>query len=110
MATYTPKNLIGPSAAITSSVTAYSSATNNCTPVVRTILCTTSAASLTLTVAFGADAAGTRVINAVALTQAVPYVLNGWLISLTNNAHAIDVTGTGTGTQQLCNISGYEFA
>lgn len=110
MATYTPKNLIGPSAAITSGVTAYSSATDNCTPIIRTIICTASVGSLTLTVALGADAAGTRLLPAVALVANVPYVLNGWIISLTNNAHAIDVTGTGTGTQELCNISGYEYA
>lgn len=109
MATYTPKNLIGPAAALTSSVTAYVSPAGGF-GVIRTILANAQAGSITLTVALGADAAGTRVLTSVALTQNVPYVLNGWIITPTNSAHAIDATSNATGTNCIANISGYEYA
>lgn len=107
MATYTPKVLI--QGAITATPTAYVSPAGGF-GVIRTILATPTTTSITLTVALGTDAAGTRVIAGVALTNAVPYVLNGWIITPTNNAHAIDVTSNATGTQLICNISGYEYA
>ncbi len=109
MASLLPKNLIGPSAAITSTPTVYASTANADTyGVIRSILCTATA-SVSLTVALGADAAGTRVLTAVALTTNVPYLLNAWLVTAVNSAHAIDATGTGTGTQELLNISGYQW-
>lgn len=108
MATQTPKNLIGPAAALTSSVTSYTSPAGGF-GIIRTIFAT-SANGSTLTVALGADAAGTRLINGVTLGTNVPYVLNGWIITPTNSAHAIDATSNATGTNCLCNISGYEYA
>lgn len=111
MAGQVPKNLIGPAAALTASVTTYASTGSGTTfGIVRTILAMPSAGSPTLTVAFGADAAGTRIIPGFQLTNGQPYVLNGWLITATNNAHAIDATSTATGTQLIANISGYEFS
>lgn len=109
MATYTPKTLIGPAAALTSAPTAYVSpaATNG---IARTIAATAKAGSITLTVAFGADAAGTRLIDAQPLTQNQVYVLNGWFVTAQNSAHAIDATSNATGTNCIGQIAGYEFA
>jgi len=109
MATYTPKNLIGPSAALTATPTVYVSPAGGF-GVIRTIAAIANAGSITLTIALGADAAGTRLIAPIALTQAVPYILNGWIITPTNSAHAIDATSNATGTNCLANISGYEYA
>jgi hypothetical protein len=109
MATYTPKNLIGPAAALTAAVTAYVSpaATNG---IVRTISAVAQTTAITLTVSLGADAAGTRIISGQALTQSVVFVLNGWWVTAVNSAHAIDATSNATGTNCICSISGYEYA
>ena len=108
MATYTPKNLIGPAAALTSAATTYVSPAGGF-GVIRTIIATAQTTAITLTVALGADAAGTRIIAGTALTNAVPYIVNGWIITPTNSAHAIDATSNATGTNCICNISGYEY-
>lgn len=109
MATYTPKNLIGPAAALTSSVTAYVSpaATNG---IVRTISATAKTTAITLTLSFGADAAGTRLLDAQPLTSNQIYVLNGWWVTAVNSAHALDATSNATGTNCIAHIAGYEYA
>jgi hypothetical protein len=110
MATYTPKNLIGPAASITSTVTAYVSpaATSG---IARTILATANEAAHTLTVSLGADAAGTRIIAAQPLTANQAYVLNGWFITAQNSAHAIDMSSdTASANKVIGHISGYEYA
>lgn len=108
MATYVPKTLIGPAAALTSSVTAYVSpaSTNG---IARTIQATSKTAAITFTVSFGADAAGTRLIDAQPLTTNQTYLLNGWWVTAQNSAHAIDATSTATGTNCIAQISGYEY-
>jgi hypothetical protein len=109
MATYVPKVLIGPAAALTSVVTAYVSpaATNG---IARSIMATAKAGSLTLTVAFGADAAGTRLIDAQPLVQNVAFILNGWWMTAQNSAHAIDATSNATGSNCIAQIAGYEYS
>jgi hypothetical protein len=109
MATYTPKCLIGPAQALTSAVAAYVSpaATNG---IARTINATSKTTAITLTVSFGADAAGTRLIDAQPLTSNQTYLINGWWVTAVNNAHAIDATSNATGTQCIGQISGYEYA
>ncbi len=109
MATYVPKTLIGPAQALTSAVAAYVSpaATNG---IVRTISATAKTTAITLTVSFGADAAGTRLLDAQPLTSNQIYVLNGWWVTAQNSAHAIDATSNATGTQCIGHIAGYEYA
>src|SRR5437899_849890 len=106
MATLTPKVLI-PTGAFTSAASTYVSPAGGF-GVIRSILATATA-SVMLTVSLGADAAGTRVLAAVPLTTNVPYQYNGYVITPTNSAHAIDVTSTATGTQLIGNVSGYEY-
>ena len=108
MATQTPKNLIGPAQALTSTPATYVSPSGGF-GIIRTVFAMASAGSPTLTVALGADAAGTRIIPAYQLTNLIPYVLNGWIITPTNSAHAIDASSSATGTQLVSNISGYEY-
>lgn len=107
--TYTPKCLIGPAQALTSAAAAYVSpaATNG---IARTISATAKTTAITLTVAFGADAAGTRLLDAQPLTSNQIYVLNGWWVTAVNSAHAIDATSNATGTNCIGHIAGYEFA
>lgn len=109
MATYVPKTLIGPAAALTSSVTAYASpaGTNG---IIRTISALANTTSITLTVSLGADAAGTRFIAGQPLTQSNVYVLNGWWVTAANSSHAIDASSNATGTNCICSISGYEYS
>jgi len=108
MATYTPTNLIGPAAALTSTPTAYVSpaATSG---IIRTISAVANTTAITLTVALGADAAGTRIVAAQALSQATVYVLNGWWVTAQNSAHAIDATSNATGTNCIASINGYQY-
>ena len=108
MATYTPANLIGPAAALTSAATTYvsPSSTNG---IIRTISAVANTTSITLTVSLGADAAGTRIIALQPLTQAQVYVLNGWWVTAANNAHAIDATSNATGTNCIASINGYTY-
>lgn len=109
MATYVPKNLIGPAAALTSSVTYYTSpaATNG---IIRTISANASTTSITLTISLGADAAGTRILAAQPLINANVFTLNGWWVTAQNSANAIGGSSNGTGTQCVCSISGYEYS
>lgn len=109
MATYTPKSLLGPAQALTATPAAYVSpaATNG---IIRTISAVASTTAITLTIALGADAAGTRIINAQPLTSNQVYVLNGWWVTAVNSAHAVDGTSNGTGTQCIGHVAGYEYA
>lgn len=109
MATYTPKCLIGPAQALTSAVAAYVSpaATNG---IGRTIEATSKTTAITFTVSFGADAAGTRLIDAQPLTANQTYLLNGFWVTAVNSSHAIDMTSNATGTNCIGHISGYEYA
>lgn len=109
MAGQIPKNLIGPAQALTSTPAVYVSAAGTF-GIIRTIFAMPLAGSPTLTIALGADAAGTRIIPQLQLTNGVPYVMNGWIITPTNSAHAIDASSTATGTQLVANISGYEYS
>jgi hypothetical protein len=108
MATLTPKNLIGPAQALTSAVATYVSPAGGF-GVIRSIIAVANTTAITLTVALGADAAGTRVINAQPLTANQVWTWNGWLITPTNSAHAIDATSNATGTNCIGNVSGYEY-
>lgn len=109
MATYTPKPLIGPAAPLTSTPTVYASTAPE-TGVVRTISVTAKAGSITFTLAFGADAAATRLFDAQPLVANQAYVQNGWWVTAANSAHALDMTSNATGNNCIANVSGYGYA
>lgn len=108
MATYTPMNLIGPAAALTATVTYYTSpaATNG---IIRTISATAQTVGITFTVSLGLDAAGTRIISLQALVQSQIFVLNGWWVTAQNSANAIGASSNATGTNCIASISGYQY-
>jgi hypothetical protein len=109
MATYTPLNLIGPAASLTTSVTAYVSpaATNG---IIRTISACANAAGHSVTIALGADAAATRIIAAFALSANVVQVWNGWWVTAQNSAHAIDATSdTASANVVIGSVNGYQY-
>lgn len=109
MATYVPKVLIGPAQALTSSAAAYVSpaSTNG---IARTINATSKTTAITFTVSFGADAAGTRLIDAQPLTANQTYLLNGWWVTAQNSANAINMLSNATGTNCIGQIAGYEYS
>jgi hypothetical protein len=107
MATLTPKVLV-PTGSFTSSASTYVSPAGGF-GVIRTINACPTTTSITLTVSLGADAAGTRILALQPLTANQVYTLNGWIITPTNSAHAIDVTSNATGTQCQGTVSGYEW-
>ena len=107
MATLTPKVLI-PTGAFTSAATTYVSPSGGF-GVIRTINAVANTTAITLTLSLGADAAGTRILALQPLTNGQVYTLNGWIITPTNSAHAIDVTSNATGTQCIGTVSGYEY-
>ncbi len=108
MATLVPKALI-PTGSFTSTPSVYVSPAGGF-GVIRTINACPTTTAITLTVSLGADAAGTRILAAQPLTQNQVYTLNGWIITPTNSAHAIDVTSNATGTQCEGTVSGYEYS
>lgn len=110
MATYTPKNLIGPAASLTTTPVAYVSpaATNG---VIRTISATANTAGRSLTVSLGADGAATRIIAAQPLTANVLFLVNGWWVTAQNSANAINASSdTASANVVIGSISGYEYA
>lgn len=108
MATYTPVTLIGPAAALTATVTYYTSpaSTNG---IVRTISAVANTTAITFTISLGADGAGTRIISGQALTQAQVFVLNGWWVTAQNSANALGASSNATGTNCVASVSGYQY-
>lgn len=104
MATYTPKALVEQVALTTSNATYYTA--TGVTGVIRTIHFSTPSAAKTVTLSLKADAAGTRILEAYALTANVPTILNGWWI-VTASA---TVQALISATAVSMGIYGYEFA
>lgn len=78
MATYVPTQLRTPTNITASAVTVYtpSGAT---TGIIRTFQFNTLTAH-SVSLSIGADAVGTRILDAYLLTVSVPYVVNGWYV------------------------------
>lgn len=82
--------------------------TGGTTYIIRTIHVDTSAAGKTFTMSIGADAAGTRLFDAYALTQSVPSIFNGWWVKAGAGAHDIDASCSATTVTLMA--SGYTYA
>lgn len=108
MATYTPKAIVVPSALVATPGTSVFTGTAAHTYVVRTWNFSSSAAAKAVTASFGADAAGTRLFDAVVITQNVPLIYNGWWVFAGAGAHDIDASISAT-TAQLA-VGGLDFA
>lgn len=62
-------------------------------------------------VSLGADAVGTRIFSVVAVTANVPSIYNGWWVTSTNTADAINIlASTTSATPMTGTIGGYSYA
>lgn len=104
MAVYTPKALVEQVALTTSNATYYTATA--VTGIARTIQFSTPSAAKTVTLSLKADAAGTRILEAYALTANVPTILNGWWV-ITASA---TVQALVSATAASLGIYGYEYA
>lgn len=111
MATYTPAALVPAMTSVTSTA-AYQTSTAATTGVLRTVHAQSSAASHTFTVSTGgADAAATRLFDAVAITQSNPSIFNGWwVVPATVVSWLGYKSDTATGSIVMLTIGGYTWA
>ena len=79
-ATYTPATIVAQAALTATPGTSLLTGTNGVIYVMRTIQVSTPSAGKTFTLSIGADAAGTRIYEAYALTANVPLTSNGWWV------------------------------
>lgn len=77
--------------------------------IMRTIHVDTNASSKTFTFSIGADAAGTRLFDAYALTASVPAIFNGWWTK-TGTGATHDLDGACSATTVTLMASGYSYA
>jgi uncharacterized membrane protein len=103
MATYTPKALVEQVALTGSNATYYTAPS---VAVARTIQFSTPSAGKTVTLSLKADAAGTRIFEALPLTANQATVQNGWWV-ITNGA---TVQALVNSTAASIGIYGYEYA
>src|SRR4051812_5754827 len=112
MATYTPAALVQVVALTsTTSTTQKYSAANGTTGIIRTLIFNqATAGTQAFFVSLGADAAGTRIFSNVATTVNVPSIYNGWWVTATNSADAINIMASTTSTTNLTGqVSGYTY-
>ena len=102
MATYTPASIAGPVALTATPGTQVVAAAS--TNVIRTIHFSTSASGKTVHFSIGADAAGTRILDATPLTQSVPLILNGWWVT------TLRCDGDVNSTTAQVYVAGYTYA
>lgn len=96
MAAYTPATIITMRSLGTGGGTSVLTGAGGTTYIIRTIHVDTSAASKTFTMSIGADAAGTRLFDAYALTANVPSIFNGWWTIAGSGAHDVDANCSAT--------------
>jgi|ERR1044071_2280566 hypothetical protein len=102
MAVYTPSALATAVALTASGGTQIVAAAS--TNILRTIHFSTSGSGKTVTFSIGADAAGTRIFDAMALTQAVPSIFNGWWVT------TLRCDGNVNSTTAQIYVGGYTYA
>lgn len=108
MATYTPLAIVAAVALSATPATSVFTGTAAHTYIVRTWHFSSSAASKAVTASIKADAAGTRIFDAVVITQNVPLIYNGWWVIPGAGAHDIDASVSAT-TAQIA-VGGYDYA
>lgn len=96
MATYTPAAVIPITSLSASGGTSVLTGSGGTTYIIRTFQFDTNAASKTVTLSLGADAAGKRLLDAYALTASVPSIFNGWWVVAGSGAHDIDANCSAT--------------
>lgn len=101
MAAYTPASIAGPTALTATPGTQVVAAFS--TNVIRTIHFSASA-SKTVHFSIGADGAATRLLDATAITAAVPLIYNGWWVT------ALRCDGDVNSTTAQIYVAGYTYA
>lgn len=107
MATYTPSAIVT-QVALTASNVSYLTGSGGTTYIVRTWHFSTPSAGKLVTASIKADAAGTRVFEALPLTQNVPSIYNGWWPIAGAAAHDIDASCAATAAS--IGVYGYTYA
>lgn len=108
-AVYTPTAVVGMTSLSATGGTSLLTGTSGHTYIIRTLHVQTNATSKTFTLSIGADAAGTRLFDAYALTQSIPAIFNGWWVKAGSGA-AHDIDGNCSATTVTLLASGYDFA
>jgi hypothetical protein len=106
VAAYTPASIVAP-ASLPASDTSLLTGSGGTTYIVRTWHFQ-AAAARTVTISFGADAAGTRLFDAYALTANVPAIFNGWWVRAGSGAN--DIRGASSATTVVASAFGYTYA
>jgi hypothetical protein len=108
LAVYTPTAVVGMTSLTATPGTSVLTGTGGHTYIIRTWAVQTAGSGKTFTASIGADAAGTRLWDAYALTQNVPAIFNGWWVKAGAGAHDIDSSVSATTVTLLA--SGYDYA
>lgn len=106
MATYVPKLLRTPTAITASAVSVYTP--SGVTAIIRTFVFQTVTAHA-VSMSIGADAAGTRIVDAYLLTVNVPWVNNGWHVIPDGIALQVKADSIATNAPTFA-ASGYEYS
>lgn len=110
MATYTPVQLKATTALTTSAADIVKPA-GGITAIIRTFVvqANTTARTVTLDMATStADAAGTRIVDAYALTANVPWIVNGWFVCDTTTW--LVGLASAAGSTVMISCSGYNYS
>jgi hypothetical protein len=107
MAGYVPSALVTQVAMTATPGTSIFTGSGGTTYILRTIHFDTAASSKTVTLSLKADAAGTRLFDAYALTINVPAIFNGWWVVAGAGAHDIDASVNSTAAS--VGVYGYSF-
>lgn len=108
-AVYTPTAVIGMTSLTAVAGTSLLTGTSAHTYIVRTFQVQANSSAKTFTLSIGADAVGTRLFDAYALTANVPAIFNGWWVKAGSGA-AHDIDGNCSATTVTLLASGYDFA
>ena len=108
-AAYTPLSIKAFAGLSATPGTSLLTGTNGLVYVMRTIHFDTSGSTKTATLSIGADAAGTRLFDALPLTTSVPSINNGWWV-FTGSGAAHDLDGNCNSTTVACGVAGYSYS
>ena len=108
-AVYTPAPVVGMTSLSATPATSLLTGTSAHTYIVRTWAVQANSSSKTFTVSIGADAAGTRLFDAYALTANVPAIFNGWWVKAGTGA-THDIDGSCSASTVTLMANGYDYA
>lgn len=108
MAVYTPKDISVQAALTATGGTSIFTGTGGHVYVIRTVHAQSAASGKNFTLSIKADAAGTRLFDAYALTANIPAIFNGWWVFQGSAAHDLDASCAATAVN--LGVYGYDYA